>query len=90
MYGAKKLPHNLIPHLPKVPKVRRLNSASQFATPKRILTHFYQLLTSGAYVAGEKSCHNCGFKPNTCLTWLNLPNLRRGKLGSKPIKPLVL
>jgi hypothetical protein len=30
-----------VPHLSKVSKVRRSNSAQQFATPKRILLHFY-------------------------------------------------
>jgi hypothetical protein len=77
---CQKLPHNFMPHLPKVPKVRNSNFAPQFATPKGILPHFYQSLTSGTYVAEEKSCHNYGFKPNTCLTWSNLSNLRRGKL----------
>jgi hypothetical protein len=69
-----------MPHLPKVPKVRHSNFAPQFVTPKGILLHFYQSLTSGTYVAGEKSCHNYGFKPNTCLTLSNLSNLRYDKL----------
>jgi hypothetical protein len=56
-------------HLPKIPKVRRLNSTPQFATSKRILSHFYQSLTSETYVAEYKSCHGYAFKPNTCLTW---------------------
>jgi hypothetical protein len=79
---CQKLPHKFLPHkfMPHLTKVRRSNSAPQFNTPKRILPHFYRSLTSVTYVAGEKSCHNYGFKPNTYLTWSKLCNIRRGKL----------
>jgi hypothetical protein len=60
-------------------KVRRLNSAPQFATFKRILPHFYKLLMSETYVAGEIFCYNCGYKPNTYLSLSNLSNLSHGK-----------
>jgi hypothetical protein len=71
------MPHNFMPHLPKVTNVRRSNYVPQFVTSKRILLYFYKSLTN---VEGEKSCHTCGLKPNTYLTWSNLPNLRRDKL----------
>jgi hypothetical protein len=42
-----------MPHLPKVPKLRRLNFAPQFATSNGILPYFYKILTSETYVGGE-------------------------------------
>jgi hypothetical protein len=51
--------------------------------PKTMGIHLNTLEFNGArpcYTAGEKSCHNCGYKPNTCLTQTNLLELRRSKL----------
>jgi hypothetical protein len=68
---CQKLSH-FLPHLPKV---RRSNSVQHLGRPKVILPHFSKSLISGTYALGEKSCHKCGYKPNTCLTRLNLTNL---------------
>jgi hypothetical protein len=57
-----------MPHMSKMTKIRRLNSAPQFAMSKGILSYFYKSLTCEIYVAGEKPCHNYGSKLNTCLT----------------------
>jgi hypothetical protein len=92
---CKKISTHFKPHLSHV---RHFNSAPKFATSKWILPHFYISLTSETYAAWEKSCHNCGYKPNTYLTRSDLRmvatrlrvrarerSYRRGRGESEPV-----
>jgi hypothetical protein len=67
--------------LPHLFKVRCSKSLPHLGMPKtkRISSHFYKSLRSGTSISIEKSCHNNGYKSNTCLSQSNLPNIRRWK-----------